>query len=71
MTKPTASFLRGKSKRKPKDPKPIRVTIEQADGQWRTWKVSPGDGVGLGGVRVDIQGDHAILVSRYNETEES
>jgi hypothetical protein len=50
-----------------KDPKPLTVTIELADKQWRTWKLGVGDGVGLGGFRVDVQGDRAVLVSQYEE----
>ena len=60
-------FLSRNKKRIPIDPKPMTVTVELADKQWRTWKLGVGDGVGLGGFRVDVQGPTAILISQYEE----
>lgn len=64
-------FLYRNKSRIPKDPKPITATIEQPDGQWRTWKLSVGDAVGFGDIRIDIQGDRAFLISRYDENDAS
>lgn len=66
---PFPPFLQKRKNQKPADPKPLTVTVELADGQWKTWKLGPGDGVGLGGYRIDVQGPTAILVSEYDADE--
>lgn len=46
-----------------RNPKPFRVTIHADGDQWHTFDMGPGDGVGVGAIRVDITSDGEIDVS--------
>lgn len=48
--------------------KPYLVTIHAAGDQWHTFAMGPGDGVGVAGIRVDIDPDGGIQVSPVEAT---
>lgn len=50
-------FRRRSAPPEPPDAKPYRVTIHAAGDQWQTIAMGPGDAVGVGNIRVDIDTD--------------
>ena len=47
----------------PADAKPYRVTIHAAGDQHHTYAMGPGDGLGVGTIRIDIDSDGGIHAS--------
>lgn len=52
--------------RPPRDPKPWTVTVRSTDGQYHTFKLGPGDGVGYAGIRIDAHRNQ-LEISHYTE----